>query len=442
MKALRITLLILSSLIVIIIVDQYLFCPVYTFEKTTSFSGHSIYNPYASAIPEDWIKCNFHAHAHCWNGITNGKGTADDICNAYDKLHYGVRAISNYQYIDTTNQFSPNYISSYEHGYNVLKNHQLILGANTVCWKDYLLPQTLSNKQHILDNLNNTAPDGLVIINHPLLRNGYRFSDFKYLTHYSCMEVLNPSCNSSALWDECLSAGKPVFIIGNDDCHNVFDTNKVGRICTWINTTQPRQNNILQALKTGSGYAMRVGENLMEEERKGYNDSMPMLQKFVVKEDTVYAKFNLPANAIIVSGKHGALLHKISDTDAVSFRLDINEPYARITANYKNGTEVFLNPVFRYNKLPLYQAAAGIAATQTLWLRSAGMMILVLWFGFVLKRLFPKKIYHKLLPNISPGYGYISVINIKNSKVRARRPVWHFRGFFNNMDFERKSEVE
>src|SRR6185437_1400617 len=134
-------------------------------EKPTSFSGDSIYNPYKSAVAGRWIKCNFHAHAHCWGGITDGKGTANNIYDAYKKLHYGIATISDYEYIDTTDQFSPNYISSYEHGYNISKIHELVLNASSVCWADYLLPQTLNNKQHILDDLNNDAPKGLVAIN-------------------------------------------------------------------------------------------------------------------------------------------------------------------------------------------------------------------------------------------------------------------------------------
>ena len=442
MKLLRISALVLSSLIIIITVDQYLFCPVYTFEGTASFSGDSIYNPYASAMPGNWVKCNFHAHTNCWHGFTNGKGTATDAFNIYDKLNYDVHTISNYEAIDTTQRYAPNYLSCYEHGYNLLKCHQLVLGASAVCWKDYLLPQTLSNKQNILDRLNNTAQDGLVVINHPLERNGYRSSDFKYLTHYACMEVLNPSCNSSALWDECLSAGKPVFIIGNDDCHNVFDSSNVGTICTWINMAHPGRINILQALKTGSSFAMRVGDELMEEVRKGNNDSMPLLQHLDVKNDTVYAKFNLAAKAIVVSGSRGRLLQKVCDTDAVFFKLESTEPYARITAYYKNGTEVLLNPVFRYHKSPLRQASASIDAMQTWGRRAAGVMVLIVWFGLALRLVFYKKNQYKYLPNILTGYGFVSGFSTENTEVRNRWSIWRLRRFFSDMDLERESEIE
>ena len=69
-----------------------------------------------------WVKCNFHAHARSWNGITNGHGTAIMINSAYKSLKYGVHCVSNYQNIDTTGCMGKSYISAYEHGYNINKN--------------------------------------------------------------------------------------------------------------------------------------------------------------------------------------------------------------------------------------------------------------------------------------------------------------------------------
>jgi len=236
------------------------------------------------------------------------------------------------------------------------------------------------------------------------------------------MEVLNPSCNSSALWDVALSAGKPVFIIGDDDCHNVSDTNKVGQICTWINVPGINKNNILQAIKTGNSYAMTIGKNLMRNERDGYHDSMPMLKSFTVTTDTIHAKFSLSAKNITVSGENGHLLYKSCDNDSVSFILGKKEPYARITAVYNNGTQLLLNPVFRYKMSPLYQSTASINYTQTSLRRTAGIMAMLIWFGLIFKLPLPQKAQKKLLPNISTrGYGHISNIHAKIIKVRHRR---------------------
>lgn len=442
MKVFSIVSLVLLSLIIYLVTEQYFFCPVYTFEKQEPFSGDSIYNPYAHINDGKWIKCNFHAHVKCWNGFTNGKGTAEDIHAMYNKLKYDIHAVSNYQYIDTTRQRFANYISSYEHGYNTLKSHQLVIGAERVCWKDYMLPQSLSNKQHILDELDNSAPEAIVVLNHPLIRNGYTPSDVQYLTHYSCMEVLNPSCISTRVWDAALSNGKPVFIVGNDDCHNLSETERVGRMCTWIHPAQEGPKGILSALRTGAGFAMEVGRARMEQQRNGNDVIMPTLRHLFIKSDTVKAGFNLSAKTIVVSGQNGRILQQATDTNAIVFALHKNENYARITATYADGTQIFLNPVFRYSKSPLHQSSAKIDVPHTLWMRSAGIVILVFWLGFLFTHLFSGKFSIRLLPNISPGYGYISGFAFKNNKIRYRRHIGHRRRFFGNMAFERKAKAE
>src|SRR3954471_7654946 len=119
MRVLLPALLAVASIVVVAAADQYLFCPIYTFEKNKPFSGDSIYNPYVAVVPQDWVRCNFHAHIHCWGGITNGHGSAPTADSIYNSLHYGVHAISNYMRIDTTYHTEPFYVPGYEHGYNI-----------------------------------------------------------------------------------------------------------------------------------------------------------------------------------------------------------------------------------------------------------------------------------------------------------------------------------
>jgi len=380
---------VLASIVVFVATDQYLFCPFRTFTDTKVFAGDSIYNSYASALPADWIKCNFHAHVHCWDGITNGCGTAADANRLYKSLHYGVHAISNYQSIDTSSNRLPGYITSYEHGYNMRKNHQLVLGADKICWKDYLLPQTINNKQDILDRLS-ADTNALVIINHPLVRSAYSFNDFRYLTNYNCLEVLSPSCISTSLWDAALSAGKPVFIVGDDDVHNIYDSNKVGRICTWINVTALNKTNILKALRTGNSYGMIIGKEVVLEERRTKDINLPALQSFIMKDNTMRVKLSKPAKDIIITGRNGKVLYEVHATDSVIYTLGIHEPYAREVAIYNDGTQLFLNPVYRYHTHELAQTAVSINMNKTLFYRAIGVIVLVFWLSMMRKLAFRK----------------------------------------------------
>lgn len=400
MRNLFIALLLLASVIVYVTVDQYLFCPVYSFSGVAPFSGDSIYNPYAAPSSNRWVKCNFHAHAHCWQGLTYGYGTPTDIHSVYTKLHYAIDAVSNYQNIDTTGNTLPGYISCYEHGYNILKTHQLVAGAGEVCWKDYLLPQTTSNKQDILNRISGTDRNGFIAINHPMVRNGYSAYDLIHLSKYNCLEVLSPSCNSSALWDKTLSAGNPVFIIGNDDAHNVLDSNNAGKICTWVNVPAVTETNVIQAMKKGCSYAMTIGKPLMQEERHGICDSMPVLNQFLLNKNTLTATFSLVANTIKVVGENGLILDSAMQTNTISYTLKKGDSYARVVATYAHGTQVLLNPVFRYQSLPLHQSLATINTMQTFLLRTAGSLLLLFWFVFLAEFLFPKTAHNLHLQTI------------------------------------------
>lgn len=391
MKVFRFLLFLLLSVIVFLIIDQYLFCPIYSFAPSRPFSGDSVYNPYSAITNGNWVKGNFHAHAHSWQGVTNGKGTAADIHRVYSQLGYGVHAVSNYESIDTTLQLSPAYISAYEHGYNLLKTHQLVLGAKAVCFKDYLLPQTISNKQDIINRIHQTDSDAFISINHPALRNGYTENDFTKLTQYNCMEVLNPAANSSSLWDAALSAGKPVFAMSDDDTHDVDDTTITGNFSTWINVPMLNQTTIVNALKTGCSYAMVIGKPINKQIWQGKGIRLPSLQNFVVKEDTVQVTFSLPAKEISVIGQNGSLLQQNENTDSVSFVFGKQEPYGRVVATYNDGIQILLNPVFHYKQSPLWQASASIKAVPTFLLRTAGALLLLFWFIFAAKLIFVQK---------------------------------------------------
>lgn len=391
MKVFRFLLLLLLSVVIFLIVDQYLFCPIYSFAPARPFSGDSIYNPYAAITNGKWIKSNFHAHAHSWQGVTNGNGSAVDIHRVYNQLGYGIHAVSNYESIDTTFQSSPAYISAYEHGYNLLKTHQLVLGAKAVCWKDYLLPQTVNNKQNIIQRIHHTDSNAFISINHPALRNGYDASDFRKLAQYNCVEVLNPAANSSPLWDAALSAGKPVFAMSDDDTHDVDDTTITGNFCTWINVAKANQTTIINSLKTGRSYAMVIGKHINQQIWQGKTIHLPLLQSFLVKDDTLQVTFSLPAKEISVIGQNGSLLQQKAGTDSVSFVLRKQEPYARVVATYNDGIQLLLNPVFRYQHSPLWQAPATIKAVPTFLLRTVGALLLLFWFIFAAKLIFVQK---------------------------------------------------
>src|SRR5205085_1249713 len=118
--------------------------------------------------------------------------------------------------------------------------------------------------QWILNHLF-TSPKDVVVINHPEVRDAYTTEDMKYLCGYECIEVLNPSARSFAIWDSALSWGKPAFITANDDVHNIHDRWDSGRFCTWLNLCSATKETVISALKLGKGYGMEIGFNKGED---------------------------------------------------------------------------------------------------------------------------------------------------------------------------------
>lgn len=386
MKILRILALCILTFCVLSFLNQYLFCPQFTFPRPEPFRGDSILNPYAQIRSDQWVKANFHAHAKAWQGVTNGHGNAAQIHQAYQQLGYGIHCVSNYQSIDSTGGGEPGYIPAYEHGYNIEKTHQLVLGESAVEWLDYLLPQTLYNKQDVLNHLKN--PNSVVILNHPALRNGYKESDFASLTGYDCMEVLNPSVISTRHWDAALSAGRRVFVVGDDDLHDIVNRDRLGKMCTFVNIDKPSKAQVLSALKSGRSY----GAVLAADQKPG---SVPYLDHLWVRGSTVEILLSEKAAQILITGQNGKTIARFKNTDVARFDISQSDHYARATARFENGTELFFNPVFFTDDASQSQPVAHEDFLQTIFYRTLGVAILfsyltLLGMFLVLKKLPPR----------------------------------------------------
>lgn len=141
--------------------------------------------------------------------------------------------MSNYQLANKTihSNFS---ISVYEHGYNINKTHQLIIGGRgTVVWKDYIFAQNLSQKQHILSLLSKDT-NSVIALAHPGIREGYSIEDIKLLENYHLLEGLRPRHNFLNYWDTALTYGHPITLIGSDDFHNINDSSEIGNHLTML----------------------------------------------------------------------------------------------------------------------------------------------------------------------------------------------------------------
>ncbi|MCX7929698.1 MAG: hypothetical protein N2663_03125 [Chlorobi bacterium] len=247
----------LLAALVIILSFPYAATPVYDLVPLQPQAGSQWFNPYSST-DSTWLKANVHLHSYAWFGTTDGRrNSIAAIDSAYRALGYTVLALSNYQRIDSLGYRWP-HIPCYEHGYNIQKTHQLVLGARSVVWFDCLLPQSVFVKQWILDLLRPTAE--VLIAAHPSFgRPSYRLSDMTLLSNYDCLEVFNHYRTSLAHWDSALSSGIIVWAVGNDDCHDVTREGETGVCLTVVAVPQHWiPQNLYQAYREGRTIAVRT----------------------------------------------------------------------------------------------------------------------------------------------------------------------------------------
>jgi hypothetical protein len=329
-------------------IDQYILSPKYSFAEPTPFSGDIVINPYERknlSIPD---VANFHAHIRAWAGITNGKGRAEDVYRRYDSLGHDYHAVSQYHHIDTFGSHLQNYVPVYEHGFNVLKTHQLVIGAKNIEWKDYILPQTIHNKQDILYKLSRDAGN-VIVINHPANRNGYTTNDLKYLHFYDCIELLNPSVQSIGHWDTLLSSGKKIFAIGNDDIHNVFQDDALGRFGTFIFEDSIAKNNIYNSLRSGASAAVwlpHTNESL-QSKRIRIEKVKKVIKNISFRDSLFSIRLNQKVKEIALVTDHGRIKKTEVNAAQLLEKIFPSETYWRFELLFEDGTKIFLNPLYR-----------------------------------------------------------------------------------------------
>ena len=342
-------LLVLFVAIAWILVDQYLLCPHYSFTDPRPFHGEKIVNPYADANFNDVSTANFHAHTKSWGGLTNGKGSSSDVWQRYDSLGHTFHALSQYHKIDSFNKEKQNYVPVYEHGYNLKKTHQLVIGAKRVVWKDYIFPQTLHNKQFILHEMAKDT-NNLVVLNHPAVRSGYDVNDLKLLHYYDHIELLNPSAQSFAHWDTALTAGKKIFVVGNDDNHNIFNDNAIGRFTTLIFGAASDSKKMIDRMKKGQSVAVwlpQIHNETLESKRSKLLNLRSLISGISLIDSMLAINLSKSVAEIRVIGHHGKLKLKQRNISSLTFPFSQSDAYVRVELYLEDGTKLYLNPIFR-----------------------------------------------------------------------------------------------
>ncbi len=377
----------------------YFLVPVYDFPLPRPFAGEKFYNPYQGMDSTYWRKANFHFHARAWAGLTSGRhNTTDAFYNTYKALGYDAPQISNYQSIEESFKDSSFYIPVYEHGFGIRKKHQILIGAHKVLWLDYSLTQNLSHKQHMINLL---RPDNdIVAIAHPDWEGGYSLNDMQHLTNYDLVEALDRNWRSIPHWDAALSAGKAVYILADDDAHNLSNPYEIQRICTYINSPENKGTALIKALKAGMSFGAEIfmGHNESFSQKAEYARSIPRVNSVDVRGDTLWVSVSGKPLKITFIGQQGEPKKIVRLANKAWYKFKPEDTYIRTEIVFLKyymfpavgpGTIFYLNPVFRYNgTIPSNPLAAEINQPRTWILRILGFgsMVAIVAAGFFVMR--------------------------------------------------------
>lgn len=329
-----------------------IFVPFYSFDEPEPFQGDYLHNPYQDMNPNNWIQANFHAHTRQYGGLTNGRvNTNEMVDSVYTSLGFNHVGLSDYNKINYYDSANPSYIPAYEHGYGIFKIHQLCIGAEKVRRLDFFAFQNLNMKQHTLNRLEKQTR--LAIPAHPsFVKKGYLVEDMKYLSNYKLMEVLNGFRISTVHWDTALSNGHLVYLIGNDDSHDVTDVTDVATRFTMINSPENEAEQLLTSLENGNAYAVDFPidrKETLEQKIKRLKKNLPYITQVELKGDTLLIAADKNISKIRFIGQNGKELDTQKNIKTAFYVIQPEDNYVRTELRFKDGTTLYLNPITRHD---------------------------------------------------------------------------------------------
>ncbi|MBO6057383.1 MAG: hypothetical protein J6P64_04075 [Bacteroidales bacterium] len=371
------------------LVAMNIFVPVYIFDEPVPFHGDYLLNPYQDIDSSYWKCCNFHGHTRQYGGVTNGRNNGNAVYDSMYRLFgYDHVGISDYNKVNGyENGRDPGFIPGYEHGYNVWKTHQVCLGTKKVRRIDYFFYQTLSHKQHMLNRLG--EQNRVVAVAHPSFVDGsYNVSDMKYLSNYKVLEVLNGFVNSPEHWDMALSNGHLVYLIADDDTHDVLKVNDIALRITYLNAKDNDASQLYDALLSGKAVGIDFDldrEEQMDHKVKRFKRDIPYLNSAKLNGNDFMVSVTKPINKAEFIGQGGAVLKSEwhDDADSVfraSYKILPTDQYVRTVLTFFDGTTMWLNPITRHESSDIIKQRLDHVSytwTAALWMVYLGIILVI-----------------------------------------------------------------
>ncbi len=380
--------------------------PIYDFCDIGPFSGPDIFNPYSTLETPQWKKANFHTHTRVKGPLNECELWPEDVLEDYRKLDYDILTFSNHNKLTKHPTDSTLQVNVYEHGFNFLKYHKLVFGAEKVWHYDHLLPFLASQRQWQLDMLDRQSD--FQVLNHPYRTPGSTRRIMSRLDGYELIELDSGAGDRQEYWDWALTAGHYSFAIANDDCHDSRNTRKIARRATFIQTPSAGYKDLWHILtKVGCFYCMRIpdyGDGDWDVKREA-NRHLPFIEKVDVSGDTIDLVLSAPALVLEARGafrerpsreEDDNILKQEFDSAHIRYVLPSDEPYVRFTAYFGDGAILYTNAFARYDAskqdnpfCPSHLEAHSIDIPLTIAYNLALLIVFVLCLYVIFRR--PKK---------------------------------------------------
>ena len=164
-------------------------------------------------------------------------------------------------------------------------------------------------------------------------------------------------------WDAALSAGRAVYILADDDAHDIDNPNDIQRCCTFVNSQTRKGADIVSALKAGRAFGADIYLSMNEgfAEKAADAKLVPWVSSVNVSGDTLQVTVSERPLKITFIGQEGETKKIVRLSKTGWYKFQPGDTYIRteitFIKNYKyptvgTGSTFYLNPVFRYDGTP------------------------------------------------------------------------------------------
>ncbi len=300
-----------------------------------------------------WYKGNIHTHTD----LSDGDAKPEVAVRWYRDHEYDFLVLSDHNHLtlyehSESDSGSPLMVPGEEVTINLLKPgkeypilvpvHIIAIGIDRVV-EPINTGDVVTTLQANIDAI--AEAGGISSIAHPNFKWAFDHREISAVTGAACMEIFTPASNvdgapgrysTEQMWDNVLSAGRPIWGVAVDDTHHYFDfaPGKYNPGKGWIvvRAAELSQDAIVGGIERGDFYAS-TGVELDELEI----DSEGIRLRVRKNEDWEYV--------VTFTGRGGATFGQIAGTDA-TYRFRGDEGYIRATVTCSNPVKAWTQPAF------------------------------------------------------------------------------------------------